>query len=151
MKPKLLSALCISILLISCDYSKKSTDNARYDVFVPQFENVLNEEVPVLQSEQNVPAVGVGLIEDGKIKFLKIYGEHQKGYQAPENTIFNVASITKSVAAITVLKLVSQGQWHLDDPLFKYWVDPDISNNPLYKKITTRHCLTHTIGFKNFN
>ena len=101
-------------------------------------------------TENNVPAVGIGLIEDGKIKYVKVFGELKKGVPAPNNTIFNVASMTKPVVAMLTLKLVESGQWDLDEPLFHYWIDPDVANDPLHKKLTTRHVLTHQTGLPNW-
>ncbi len=101
-------------------------------------------------TENNVPAVGIGLIEDGKIKYVKVFGELKKGVPAPDNAIFSVASITKPVVAMLTLKLVEAGQWDLDESLFHYWIDPDVANDPLHKKLTTRHVLTHQTGFVNW-
>jgi len=125
-------------------------NEVKKEFFVPRIEDLLKEEIPRLLEEQNVPAAGVGLIEDGQIKFIHVFGEHQLGIRAPENTIFNVASITKVITAMITLKLISQKQWELDEPLHNYWVDPDLKNNSLHKKITTRHALSHSIGFKNW-
>ena len=48
------------------------------------------------------------------------------------------------------LKLVEEGKWKLDEPLFQYWVDPDIANDIRHKKLTTRHVLNHQTGFVNW-
>jgi CubicO group peptidase (beta-lactamase class C family) len=48
------------------------------------------------------------------------------------------------------LKLVNNGDWNLDDPLHKYWTDPDVRNDPRSKTLTTRHVLTHQTGFVNW-
>jgi CubicO group peptidase (beta-lactamase class C family) len=48
------------------------------------------------------------------------------------------------------LKLVQSGQWSLDEPLCKYWVDPDVLNDPRHKRLTTRHVLSHQTGFVNW-
>jgi CubicO group peptidase (beta-lactamase class C family) len=101
-------------------------------------------------AEYNVPAVGIGSIENGEIKYARVLGEREKGYPAPNAAIFNVQSITKSVVAVLVLKLVESGRWSLDEPLFKYWVDPDVANNPLHQLLTTRHVLAHQTGFRNW-
>ena len=100
-------------------------------------------------TENNVPAVGVGLIENGQIRYIKVFGELQKGIKAPDNTIFCIASITKTIVAMLTLKLVDAGQWDLDEPLFHYWIDPDVANDTLLKKLTTRHVLSHKTGFPN--
>lgn len=97
-----------------------------------------------------VPAVGIGIIEDGKLRQIMVFGELEKGDPAPYNTIFQVASLTKPVTAMVTLKLVSMGEWQLDEPLSKYWVDPDVINDPRHLKLTTRHVLTHQTGFDNW-
>jgi len=100
--------------------------------------------------ENKVPAVGIGLIEDGKLKYAKVFGELQKNVPAPQNTIFEIASMVKPVVAMVTLKLVQAGQWNLDEPLAKYWVDPDVLDDTLHYKLTTRHILTHQTGFPNW-
>jgi len=100
--------------------------------------------------ENNVPALGIGIIRDGKLREVRMYGEISKGHPAPYNAIFNVASLTKPVATILTMKLVNNGAWNLDEPLAKYWVDPDIAGDPRHKKLTTRLVLSHQTGFKNW-
>jgi len=100
--------------------------------------------------ELKVPALGIGIIRDGKLREITVYGELKKGEPAPYNAIFNVASLTKPVVAMLTLKLVSNGQWQLDEPLAKYWTDPDVANDPRSKKLTTRHVLSHQTGFTNW-
>jgi len=100
--------------------------------------------------ELKVPAMGIGIIRDGKLREVSVYGELKKGVPAPYNSIFNVASLTKPVVAMLTLKLVSSGQWQLDEPLAKYWTDPDVASDPRSKKLTTRHVLSHQTGFTNW-
>jgi CubicO group peptidase (beta-lactamase class C family) len=136
---------------LSCNTSQDSkTETQDRNVFIDSVEDVLNKRIPKLQLEQKVPAVGVGLIEDGEIKLVKVYGEHQLEKTAPRNTIFNVASIAKVITTITTLKLTEVGDWSLDESLSTYWTDPDIENDSLSKKLTSIHSLTHTTGFKNW-
>jgi len=110
------------------------------------------KKLPDWLKETNVPAVGIAIIEDGKLKYTKVFGELRRGgpTAAPSNTIFQVASLTKPVVEILTLQLVSSGKWSLDEPLANYWVDPDVQNDPRHKKLTTRHVLTHQSGFPNW-
>jgi CubicO group peptidase (beta-lactamase class C family) len=108
------------------------------------------EKIPLWLAENNVPAVGIGIIENGELKSVKVFGELQKNVPAPVNAIFNIASQTKPVVAMLTLKLVESGQWNLDEPLYKYWIDPDVLNDPRHKKLTTRHVLSHQTGFVNW-
>ena len=57
--------------------------------------------------KNNIPALGIGYIRDGKIQDINVFGELEKGKPAPQNAIFNVASLTKPVTAMVTLKLVS--------------------------------------------
>lgn len=69
---------------------------------------------------------------------------------ASYHTIFNVASLTKPVTAFVALRLVSAGKWRLDEPLHKYWRDPEIATDPNLHLLTTRYVLSHQTGFKNW-
>src|SRR5688572_20409732 len=68
-------------------------------------------------SDLHVPAVGVAILKDKKLKEVRMYGSLKEGIPAPGNALFNVASLTKPIVAILTLKLVSEGAWDLDQPL----------------------------------
>ncbi|MES2110195.1 MAG: serine hydrolase domain-containing protein [Bacteroidota bacterium] len=110
----------------------------------------LFKDIPAWMAEYHVPCVGVGIIENGKIKWVKNFGELQAGHAAPANSLFNIASQTKPVTAMLTLKLVEMGKWDLDEPLAHYWIDPDIAGDPYLMKLTTRLVLSHQTGFPNW-
>ena len=113
-----------------------------------------DKQIPTWLTETNVPATGIGIIENGKLKYAKVFGELKKGVPSkevsPSSTIFQVASLTKPIVEVLTLQLVTAGEWELDEPLAKYWIDPDVQNDPRHKKLTTRHVLTHQSGFPNW-
>ena len=100
--------------------------------------------------ENKVPTLGLGVIEAGKLQQIKVFGALENGSAAPYNTVFNVASLTKPVTAMVTLKLVSLGQWNLDEPIDAYWTDPDVAHDANSKILTTRHILSHQSGFTNW-
>jgi CubicO group peptidase (beta-lactamase class C family) len=110
----------------------------------------LTDNLQQLLNDNNIPTLGLGIIEDGKLTEVKVYGTLDGKTTAPYNSLFNVASLTKPVTAMTVLRLVSLGKWDLDEPLDKYWVDPDIAKDTRHKKLTTRIILSHQTGFPNW-
>jgi CubicO group peptidase (beta-lactamase class C family) len=110
----------------------------------------LLRDIPVWMAQNHVPCTGVGLIENGRIKWLKTFGNVQEGHPAPANTLFNIASQTKPVTAMLTMRLVQAGLWNLDEPLSHYWIDPDIAGSPYLDKITTRIVLSHQTGFPNW-
>ena len=109
-----------------------------------------DQETEKWLKENNVPTLGIGIIANGKLKQVKVFGELKHDNPAPFNTIWNVASLTKPITAIVALKLVSQGKWNLDEPLDNYWIDPDIAKDPNHKLLTTRIVLSHQTGFPNW-
>lgn len=100
--------------------------------------------------QKHIPAVGIGFVKDGKITQVSVFGELQAGSPAPLNTIWNVASLTKPITALVALKLINAGKLSLDEPLYTYYIDPDIANDPVVKKLTTRIILSHQTGFPNW-
>jgi CubicO group peptidase (beta-lactamase class C family) len=95
----------------------------------------------------------------GKIAFRQAYGLRKNvgepgldGLPAPaepmtEDTIFDLASLTKSLATATsVMQLYEQGKVQFDDPVQLYLPDFNTANDPRRAKVTVRMLLTHTSG-----
>ena len=109
------------------------------------------DSVIVRQMKENhIQALGLAYIENGRVVVSKVYGELKAGVPAPAGTLFNVASITKTITTMVTLRLVNSGKWNLDEPVCHYWTDPDVKDDPRSKKLTTRHILTHQTGFPNW-
>ena len=100
--------------------------------------------------ENNVPTVGICILNNGKIKQAKVFGRLPDNSPTPDNTIFNIASLTKPLVTELTLMLVSRNEWNLDEPLFHFWTDPDVADDPRHKLLTTRHVLSHRTGLPNW-
>jgi CubicO group peptidase (beta-lactamase class C family) len=129
-------ALILVVILTSC--SAKHLQLSKSD-------SILN-----WMKYENVPTVGICIIENAEIQQVKMFGNIEYHSPAPLNTLFNIASLTKPLLSMTTLKLVSNGQWQLDEPLCHYWTDPDVVNDSLNRKLTTRHVLSHQSGLPNW-
>ncbi len=108
------------------------------------------EELRLWLKEKNIPILGLGIINQGQLQEIRVIGDLKADKPAPYNTIFNVASLTKPVTAMVTLQLVSMGKWDLDEPIHKYWIDPDLKNDKRINFLTTRHILSHQTGFPNW-
>ena len=64
--------------------------------------------------------------------------------QITENTLFDLASISKQFTAVAVLQLCAQGKINLDDTITKYF------QNLPYNSVTIKHLLTHTTGIPEY-
>ncbi len=124
-----------------------------YDMFAqldPSKSIGYQDNLEELMLEKNVHALGIGIIENGVLRQVKVNGDLKFNTPAPYNAIFNVASLSKPITTLLVLRLVSDGDWDLDEPLCHYWIDPDVQDDPLHQELTTRHVLTHQTGFDNW-
>ncbi|WP_394971053.1 serine hydrolase domain-containing protein [uncultured Croceitalea sp.] len=118
-----------------------------------QENSIQNIDIKTIESwlsESKTPAIAIATIENGKIHETHVQGKISKNQRVTEPTLFDVASLTKTITTLVTLKLVESSSWNLDMPLYNYWIDPDIKNNTHLKKLTTRHVLSHQTGFKNW-
>lgn len=110
----------------------------------------LDQKVPIWLKAFNVTGVAIAKIENGKLVWTAFYGDRIPGQPANEKTLYSVASLTKPITAEIILRLASEGKLSLDEPIFPYWIDPDVANNPWNKLLTPRLCLSHQTGFTNW-
>ncbi len=98
----------------------------------------------------NVPAVSVAVIEGGKLVWAKAYGIADKSENKPadNNTLFQAASISKSINGLAIMKLVENNQLDLNKDIRDYlktWTLPE-NEFSRGKSITLKNLLSHTAG-----
>ncbi|MFT4831635.1 MAG: CubicO group peptidase (beta-lactamase class C family) [Psychroserpens sp.] len=128
----------------------KLSEALSYDHHDPKLEEKKAYGIDQLLKDNKVPALGLGIIENGQLTRIQVYGTLDTEKKAPYNTIFKVASLTKPIVAITALKLIDKGLLGLDEPLYTHWMDPDVKDDPRTKKLTPRLVLSHQTGFPNW-
>ncbi|WP_353519044.1 serine hydrolase domain-containing protein [Thalassotalea sp. SU-HH00458] len=101
-------------------------------------------------NRHKINTAGVALIKSRQVVWLNHYGFQSPGVPASTNTLFNIASLTKTITAETVLKLVAQGKLSLDESVAPYWLDPDLKDNLNVHNLTPRMLLSHMSGFMNW-
>ncbi|MHA1356288.1 MAG: serine hydrolase domain-containing protein [Candidatus Heimdallarchaeota archaeon] len=91
-------------------------------------------------------------IEDGQVAWEKGFGLRDKKQNLPilKSTLYEAASLTKTLVAFAALKLHEDGLIDLDKSLEDYISEPYLSEEPLLKDITARIVLKHTTGFPNW-
>jgi CubicO group peptidase (beta-lactamase class C family) len=112
----------------------------------------LEEQLPGLMEEYKTPGVSLALITDGKFLWRKGFGVKSSATKEPvdTDTVFEMASVSKTVFAYAVLKLHEKRVLELDTPLTKYIPDRYLEADSRLDRITARHVLTHTTGFQNW-
>lgn len=99
-----------------------------------------------------IPAVSVAVIRDNKVFYNKTFGVKNKltKEKVTEQTLFEAASITKSVFGVLMLRLAEKGIIDLDKPLHEYLTFPNIENDERSKLLTARIILGHQSGLPNW-
>lgn len=133
------------LIVLTLFFVGKSTAQQNTSITIPD-----SKTIDEWLKKHQVPAIAISTIENGKLNPILVRGKIQGDLIVQKNTIFDVASLTKTITTLLTLKLVGNGSWNLDEPIFKYWIDPDVKNDSLHKKLTTRHVLSHRTGFVNW-
>jgi CubicO group peptidase (beta-lactamase class C family) len=107
-----------------------------------------------------VTGVGLALLNNQKVVYLKAYGHRSLGRNLPltEDSVMSAASFSKVAFAYMVMQLVEEGALHLDRPVWEYLPKPlpeyseykDLAGDDRWKSITARMLLDHTSGFPNW-
>jgi CubicO group peptidase (beta-lactamase class C family) len=106
-------------------------------------------------SRQRVPGAAWGIVLDGELVHSGAHGYRDLATKSPVNadTVFRIASMTKSFTAMAILKLRDEGKLSLDDPAERYVPEMKGLAYPTKDspRITIRHLLSHAEGFPEDN
>jgi CubicO group peptidase (beta-lactamase class C family) len=101
--------------------------------------------------ERHVPGVAYGVVLDGELIFDQAFGLANLTTRTPvdAHTVFRIASMTKSFAALAILQLRDAGQLRLDDPIAAYVPEMADLVYPTADAslLTVRHLLTMNAGW----
>ncbi|CAG9606387.1 serine hydrolase domain-containing protein [Pseudoneobacillus rhizosphaerae] len=98
--------------------------------------------------EEHIAGVSVGISENGETIFQKSFGFRNKDLKLPvtPETIFGVASVTKSFTALAIMELEKKGLLSVKDPVIKYLPDFKINGIGDMETIKIHHLLSHSTG-----
>jgi D-alanyl-D-alanine carboxypeptidase len=98
--------------------------------------------------QRHIPGASVAVVRDGNIILAKGYGMANVELSSPatEQTVYQLASVTKQFTATAVMMLVEEGKVALDEKAVKY-----IDGLPqAWSHVTVRQLLDHTSGIKSY-
>lgn len=139
MKTKFLAVL---LLAVGCATAPApAPEAARIDGFVRK----------AMAAFPEVPAMGVAVVKDGKSILTRGYGYRDLEQQLPANdeTVFYIASSTKSYVGLLSAILAERGVVDLDAPVAKYLPELQFASGIDSNKITLRALLTHSAAINN--
>ncbi len=135
----------ISLVLIGCQSSNK-TEEKQFD----QLTNLVSQYADETLRKGNINSIALAIYKDGEV-YHNYYGSIDKNAQnSPnDNTLYEIASITKVFVGSLAAKAVLENKIALDDDIRNYLKDdyPNLEYEGI--PITIKNLLTHTLGFKN--
>lgn len=101
----------------------------------------------IMEAGQAAGLAAAVVNKQGEIVFEKYYGlrDAERGLPIDRDTIFGVASITKSFTSLAIMQLHEAGKLHIDDPVSKYI--PEYHNKNQGEPVRLWHLMCHSGGF----
>jgi CubicO group peptidase (beta-lactamase class C family) len=122
-------------------------DRSSLTAALPRIDMIFSE----FYEKQRIPGLIYGIVADGALFHVSSMGARRTGTPAPidADTVFRIASMSKSFAAMAVIKLRDEGKLRLDDPIADYV--PELAKLPYPTRdsapITAFQLLTMGGGF----
>ena len=115
--------------------------------------SLFQSKVEAYRSKHRIPGLSIALTKDGRLVYAAGFGEADTstGEEVSPSHLFRIASISKPITAVTIMKLIEEGKLSLDQKVFgpdsllgaRYPTPP---NNKKIESITVRQLLAHTSG-----
>lgn len=104
--------------------------------------------VAAVERRSGVPGMAVAVVYDDKIVFEHAYGVRRVGTNEPTdvNTVFQLASVSKSLASAVVAGVVGSGRVRWNDPLAKYLPGFTLSDPYVGSHVTIADMFAHRSG-----
>jgi CubicO group peptidase (beta-lactamase class C family) len=131
------------------DIEERFTDPERVQKLASAFPKI-DEAIQRTQTDLKLSGVAVAILVDGRVAHVATAGQRDTSSGAPvtPDSVFRIASVTKTMTAAAILKLRDSGKLSLDEPASKYL--PELARVRLptrdSRPITLRHLLTHSSG-----
>lgn len=110
----------------------------------------LNKVMRQVLREKEVPGGSLAIAKDGRLVFARGFGLADVEGRVPvrPKTLFNIASCTKAITGMAILKLVDEGKLDLDTPFLEVVKDinppPGAKIDQAVRRITVRQLLYHS-------
>ncbi|MGI9515679.1 MAG: serine hydrolase [Pirellulaceae bacterium] len=124
---------------------------AQDTVGIPAELQDLPERWQQAMEDLQVPGLAVVVVRGDKVIYQGTFGHRDPHNELPvtPDTMFYVASCTKTYIATAVMQLVEQGHLDLDDSVKDYLPDFELADQHVTSSVTIRDLLTHALGLDN--
>lgn len=105
-------------------------------------------------TEHKVPGAALAVTRRGKLVYARGFGFADAEAKSPVEpaALFRIASVSKPITAVAVMRLVEQGRLGLDEKVVDRMqltphIEPGVEADKRWQQITVRQCLQHTGGW----
>jgi CubicO group peptidase (beta-lactamase class C family) len=150
MKKNTLIIIITIVFTMTIGYMDSASGHVKFDAYI-KYQKVDNR-INAWMRKEKVPGLAACIIIGDKVVWSNGYGwaniEKDVSF-TPDDTLFQIASVSKTITATAVMQLRDKGLFKLDDDVNKFL--PFSVRNPKYpnKPITFRHLLTHTSSIQD--
>ncbi len=149
----LATAFVLTLAVATSDHPARA-QASRAQQFAPAFAEI-DQLMKTFAEQQHVPGIAYGVLVDGALVHTGAVGVREIAGKTPvdNDTVFRIASMTKSFTALCILKLRDEGKLSLDDPAERYVPELARLKYPTTDspKLTIRHLMSHSTGFPEDN
>jgi beta-lactamase class C len=112
------------------------------------FTQALSTNVAAKLKQQSIPGAAYVVVKNNKIVALETFGhtDKTKSDKIDDNTVFRLASVSKTFAATITTMLAHEKQLSLSDPITKYVPNFSLATKGAAQKIQLKHLLSHSTG-----
>jgi CubicO group peptidase (beta-lactamase class C family) len=146
-----LCAVCGWCVLAAVAVRAQQSERGRLAAGFAEVDRLMQEYA----AQAHAPGAVWGVIVDGELTHTGVTGYRDLSTKSPvdADTVFRIASMTKSFTAMSILKLRDEGKLSLDDPAERYVPELKTLTYPTSDspRITVRHLLSHAEGFPEDN
>src|SRR5262245_21950716 len=109
--------------------------------------------IPDLMRKYAIPGGAVAVLRDGKLIYARGFGYADVENKTPvqPDALFRIASVSKPITGVAIMKLVEEGKLKLDDRVAPFIAHltpaPGATVDPRWEQITIRQLLNHTGGW----
>ncbi len=138
--PKRLATTAIGVILVLCLFGCRDDSPGPED----------RSDIGFWMAFYEVPGVSVAVINDFELDYVEVHGVQSNftGEPVTAQTLFQAASISKSVSSVGVVRLAQEGTVALDVDVNDYLTSWQVPDNPYQdsEKVTLRRLMSHTAG-----
>jgi CubicO group peptidase (beta-lactamase class C family) len=142
--PGIMKRILVALAVLACAPSSApsaQSPNARFDALAALTEAKMRE--------YRVPGVALGVLDNGVVttRGLGVTNVNEP-LPVTGDTVFPIASISKTFAATMMMRLAEQGKIDLKAPVRKYLPDFKVRDEAAARDVTVWNLLTHSAGWE---